>query len=88
MCSFKMKNILYTMARKTRKSTWIISALLIYNTAIAFYFLVYLDRENTNEEYLTILFSYVIVIALGFLLRRKETLQRRREDEINNKSEK
>ena len=76
------------MARKTRKSTWIISALLIYNTAIAFYFLVYLDRENTNEEYLTILFSYVIVIALGFLLRRKETLQRRREDEINNKSEK
>lgn len=72
------------MAKKVKKSTWIISALLIYNTLVGLYFLVYLDRPNTKEEYLTIFFGYVIIIILGFVLRRKERLKQRREEDLKN----
>ena len=72
------------MGKKRKKANLIVGALLISTTVVACYFLIYLDRENTLEEYLTMGFSYVIILILWFVLRRKEKYAREREDEMNN----
>lgn len=71
------------MKKKYRKSSLIVGALLVYTTAVAIYFLLILDRENTMEHYFTIGFSYVIIYLLWLVLRRREKLTQEREDSIN-----
>ncbi|WP_245531226.1 hypothetical protein [Bacteroides sp.] len=76
------------MKKKRKKSNWIVGALLIYTTLVAFYFLVFVERQNTMEEYLTIGFSYLIILILWFVLRKKEKYAQEREKEMGNPDKK
>ena len=67
--------------KKYKKSTWLCIALLIYVTVMA----IYLVPRNQNigevEKYITVAASYVVVLLLWFVLRKKEKLaDERRKD--------
>ena len=65
--------------KKLKKSTGLTVALLIYVSATAAYFLPRNTEISNTEKYITVIASYVIVLAL--LLRKKEELQRKRREE-------
>lgn len=74
------------MKKRGNKSTWVALALFIYVTAMAVYFLPRNTAISDTEKYITLGASYVIVLLLWLVLRRKEKLQyRRRVEEHNNK---
>lgn len=67
--------------KKLKKSTGLTVALLIYVSATAAYFLPRNTEISNTEKYVTVIASYVIVLALWLVLRKKEELQRRRREE-------
>ena len=67
--------------KKLKKSTGLTVALLIYVSATAAYFLPRNTEISNTEKYVTVIASYVIVLALWLLLRKKEELQRKRREE-------
>ena len=67
--------------KKIKKSTGLTLALLIYVTATAAYFLPRNTEISNTEKYVTVIASYVIVLALWLVLRKKEELQRKRREE-------
>ena len=69
--------------KKIKKSTAISFALLIYVTGTAAYFLPRNTLISNTEKYLTVIASYVIVLVLWLVLRKKEELQRKRREESN-----
>lgn len=73
--------------RKIKKSTGLTVALLIYVSATAAYFLPRNTEISNTEKYVTVIASYVIVLVLWLVLRKKEALQRKRweEDEMGRK---
>lgn len=73
--------------KKLKKSTGLTVALLIYVSATAAYFLPRNTEISNTEKYITVIASYVIVLALWLVLRKKEELQRkgREEDKIERK---
>lgn len=58
--------------RKFRKSLWLPLALWVYTTAMAIYFLPRNTQVSDTEKYLTLGFSYVIIVLLWWVLRQKE----------------
>ena len=62
--------------KKLKKSTGLTVALLIYVSATAAYFLPRNTEISNTEKYVTVIASYVIVLALWLVLRKKEELQR------------
>ena len=64
--------------KKLKKSTGLTVALLIYVSA---YFLPRNTEISNTEKYVTVIASYVIVLALWLVLRKKEELQRKRREE-------
>lgn len=76
------------MFTKRRKSTVITSALLVYTTLVALYFILFSSESMTTERVLTIVFSYAIIGVLWFVLRRKEkyAAQREKDTTQNNKN--
>jgi len=66
------------MRKKIKKSTGLTVALLIYVTATAAYFLPRNTEISSTEKYVTVAASYVIVLVLWLVLRKKEALQRKR----------
>ncbi|MDL2247672.1 hypothetical protein LJC05_02965 [Bacteroides sp. OttesenSCG-928-J23] len=74
------------MRRKFKKSTWISLALFIYVTAMAIYFLPRNTQIGDVEKWVTLGVSYVIVIVLWFVLRKKEQLRDQRENDKGNKN--
>ena len=66
------------MRKKRKKSTGLTVALLIYVTATAAYFLPRNTEISLTEKYVTVAASYVIVLVLWLVLRKKEALQRKR----------
>mgnify|MGYP006892021130 CR=1 FL=1 len=66
--------------KKLKKSTGLTVALLIYVSATAAYFLPRNTEISNTEKYVTVIASYVIVLAL-WLVRKKEELQRKRREE-------
>ena len=72
--------------KKFKKSTGLTVALLIYVSATAAYFLPRNTEISNTEKYVTVIASYVIVLALWLVLRKKEELQRKRREEDNNYS--
>lgn len=66
--------------KKFKKSTWVFIALLIYVTAMAFYFLPRNTEIGDTEKYVTLGASYVITIILWIVLRQKEKYQQRRRE--------
>ena len=67
--------------KKIKKSTGLTLALLIYVTATAAYFLPRNTEISNTEKYITVIASYVIVLVLWLVLRKKEELQRKRREE-------
>ena len=67
--------------KKLKKSTGLTVALLIYVSATAAYFLPRNTEISNTEKYVTVIASYVIVLALWLVLRKKEELQRQRREE-------
>jgi len=67
--------------KKLKKSTGLTVALLIYVSATAAYFLPRNTEISNTEKYVTVIASYVIILALWLVLRKKEELQRKRREE-------
>lgn len=67
--------------KKLKKSTGLTVALLICVSATAAYFLPRNTEISNTEKYVTVIASYVIVLALWLVLRKKEELQRKRREE-------
>ncbi len=67
--------------KKLKKSIGLTVALLIYVSATAAYFLPRNTEISNTEKYVTVIASYVIVLALWLVLRKKEELQRKRREE-------
>ena len=67
--------------KKLKKSTGLTVALLIYVSATAAYFLPRNTEISNTEKYVTVIASYVIVLALWLVLRKKEELQRKRRED-------
>lgn len=67
--------------KKLKKSTGLTVALLIYVSATAAYFLPRNTEISNTEKYVTVIASYVIVLALWLVLHKKEELQRKRREE-------
>ena len=67
--------------KKLKKSTGLTVALIIYVSATAAYFLPRNTEISNTEKYVTVIASYVIVLALWLVLRKKEELQRKRREE-------
>ncbi|KAA6319971.1 hypothetical protein EZS27_030197 [termite gut metagenome] len=65
---------------KIRKSTWVAMALLIYVSVMAAYLLPRNHEMSNTEKYLTFAASYVIVIVLWLVLRKKDQLQQKRRE--------
>lgn len=66
--------------KKIKKSTGLTLALLVYVTATAAYFLPRNTEISETEKYVTVITSYVIVLVLWLVLRKKEELQRKRRE--------
>ena len=67
--------------KKFKKSTGLTVALLIYVSATAAYFLPRNTEISNTGKYVTVIASYVIVLVLWLVLRKKEELQRKRREE-------
>ena len=67
--------------KKFKKSTGLTVALLIYVSATAAYFLPRNTEISNTEKYITVIASYVIVLVLWLVRRKKEELQRKRREE-------
>ena len=67
--------------KKFKKSTGLTVSLLIYVSATAAYFLPRNTEISNTEKYITVIASYVIVLVLWLVLRKKEELQRKRREE-------
>lgn len=67
--------------KKFKKSTGLTVALLIYVSATAAYFLPRNTEISDTEKYVTVIASYLIVLVLWLVLRKKEELQRKRREE-------
>lgn len=67
--------------KKLKKSTGLTVALLIYVSATAAYFLPRNTEISNTDKYITVIASYVIVLVLWLVLRKKEELQRKRREE-------
>ena len=67
--------------KKLKKSTGLTVALLIYVSATAAYFLPRNTEISDTEKYVTVIASYVSVLVLWLVLRKKEELQRKRREE-------
>lgn len=57
--------------KKFKKSTGLTIALLIYVSATAAYFLPRNTEISNTEKYVTVIASYVIVLVLWLVLRKK-----------------
>lgn len=78
--------------KRYRKSNWLTILLLVYVTAMAVYLVPRNTETSDTEKYITVAVSYVIVLLLWFVLRRKEKLAderkkdlERRKNEFQNK---
>lgn len=67
--------------KKIKKSTGVALAFLIYVSVMAAYLLPRNTEITPTEKYLTLAGSYVIVLLLWLVLRKKEQLRERREKE-------
>lgn len=63
--------------KKIKKSTGLTVALLIYVSLTAAYFLPRNTEISSTEKYLTVAASYLIVLLLWLVLRKKEQMQRK-----------
>ncbi len=68
--------------KKFKRSVWLPLFLLVYTTGMAIYFLPRNTEISNTEKYATIGLAYVIIGLLWFLLRKKEQMAERRENDL------
>ena len=66
-----------------RKPNLIIALLLVYTTCMYIYFFPRNTEMSNTEKWTIVGVSYALLVALWFLLRRKERLRRERENDMN-----
>ncbi len=64
--------------KKVKRSVWIIAVLFIYITAMCAYLAPRNTDISTTEKIVTVASSYVVLILLWFVLRRKERIKEQR----------
>ena len=70
--------------KKIRKSTGVALAFLIYVSVTAAYLLPRNTEVSLTEKIITVVVSYVIVLLLWLVLRKKELMrERRKKDELS-----
>ncbi len=73
--------------RKIRPSVWVPCALFVYSLCVYAYTYPWPGHSVTKVG-LTLAVNVLIIVGLGFLLRRKEQLKKQREDDMNNSGQK
>ncbi len=68
--------------RRYKKSVLLPLILFLYTTVMAVYFLPRNSEISSTEKWLTVVGSYVIIALLWFVLRKKEQLAERRDNEL------
>lgn len=68
--------------KKYKKSFWLPFILFLYTTGMAIYFLPRNSEISNTEKWATIGVSYVIIVLLWWVLRKKEKLMEKRNKEI------
>lgn len=71
--------------KRYKKSVLIPLALFIYTTVMAVYFIPRNHEMSGTEKWVTVSASYVIIVALWWVLRKKEKMAAKRGDEMNRK---
>jgi hypothetical protein len=71
--------------RKFKKSTWLCGALFVYVTIMAIYLVPRNQNVSDLEKYITVAVSYVVVLLLWLVLRKKEKLAEIRRQEQENR---
>ncbi len=75
------------MKRKYKKSVLLPLILFVYTTVMAVYFLPRNTEVGNTEKWCTLVASYVIILLLWYVLRKKEELaakQKQKLDELKN----
>ena len=75
------------MKRKYKKSVLLPLILFVYTTVMAVYFLPRNTEVENTEKWCTLVASYVIILLLWYVLRKKEELaakQKQKLDELKN----
>ena len=70
------------MKRKYKKSVLLPLILFVYTTIMAVYFLPRNTEIGNTEKWLTLAGSYVIILLLWYVLRKKEQLEAKRKDDL------
>ncbi len=70
------------MKRRLRKSVWMPLVLWVYTTAIVVYFLPRNTEISDTEKWGTIVVSYLVIVLLWLVLRKREQMLEKRNREI------
>ncbi len=70
--------------KRYRKSVIMPLALFIYTTVMAIYFIPRNHEMSSTEKWVTVVASYLIIAALWWVLRKKEQMARKRDEQIEN----
>ncbi|MDE5677136.1 MAG: hypothetical protein K2G02_01375 [Phocaeicola sp.] len=71
--------------RKFRMSTCLSVTLFVYTTLVTIFFIPYNVEMTKLEKWLTVILSYVIIMILWVVLRKKEKMREMRERDWDNK---
>lgn len=83
MCVIHKLNVL--MNRFTKRTVILPLILFVYTTVMAIFFIPQNHEMGTAEKWVTVSGSYLIIIALYFVLRMREKRRMEREDELKGK---
>ena len=67
-----------------KKHKLIVGLLFVYMTGMYIYFFPRNNEMSDVEKWAIVAVSYLLLVILWFVLKRRDTLRSRREDDINN----
>ena len=67
-----------------KKHKLIVGLLFVYMTGMYIYFFPRNNEMSDVEKWALVAVSYLLLVILWFVLKRRDTLRSRREDDINN----
>ena len=67
-----------------KKHKLIVGLLFVYMTGMYIYFFPRNNEMSDVEKWAIVAVSYLLLVILWFVLKRRDTLRSRREDDVNN----
>ena len=67
-----------------KKHKLIVGLLFVYMTGMYVYFFPRNNEMSDTEKWVIVAVSYLLLVILWFVLKRRDRLRNKREDEINN----